>query len=439
MSSTNIKPIVKNNNNNKTNNTIHDDRLNNSAKKSVLKPSHIQASSNNSNNDDWTSLSGKRLHSNSSEPSSPNPSQNKTKNKKLFISKNRFEALTQLEPTDIDAHASNDTSVTTNNAKANPQPERTTHLPPPIIVKGTKDFISLRSEFIDLIGSENFSFKSTLNNLKIQTKNPDSYRAVIHFLQDNEAEFHTYQMEENKAYRIVIRNLHPTTNTTEIRLALEEIGFQVRQVTNILHKTTKINLPIFFVDLEPSETNKDIFHVNQLLHTKVKIEEPYKRRDLVQCLNCQEYGHTKTYCAHSPRCVRCAEYHPSSTCQKLRNLPAKCALCQGDHPANYRGCHIHKDLQKLRSHPRSNQSTATNHLTKRIPEKTPSAEHNPPPPRTRTYANVTSNQEPPMTTNIQTDTGTILSKFISDFQALINPLLSLLTTVLAKLASQNDK
>lgn len=360
-------------------------------------------------------------------------------NKKLFISKNRFEALTQTEPIDIDAHTSNDTPETANNAEANPRPERTTHLPPPIIVKGTKDFISLRSELIDLVGSENFFFKSTLNNLKIQTKNPESYRAIVHFLQDAEAEFHTYQMLEDKAYRIVIRNLHPTTNTTDIKSALEEIGFQVRQITNILHKTTKINLPIFFADLEPSETNKDIFQVNQLLHTKVKIEEPYKRRDLVQCLNCQEYGHTKTYCAYSPRCVRCAEYHPSSTCQKSRNLPAKCALCHGDHPANYRGCHIHKDLQKLRSHPRSNKSTKTNHLINTTPEKTLFTEHNLPPSRSRTYANVTSNQEPPTTTNNQTDTGTILSKFISDFQALINPLLSLLTTVLAKLASQNDK
>ncbi|VVC46393.1 Hypothetical protein CINCED_3A009959 [Cinara cedri] len=45
---------------------------------------------------------------------------------------------------------------------------------------------------------------------------------MIHFLQGEEAEFHTYQMQEDKAYSIVIRNLHPTTNTAEIRTALEE-------------------------------------------------------------------------------------------------------------------------------------------------------------------------------------------------------------------------
>jgi len=72
--------------------------------------------------------------------------------------------------------------------------------------------------------------------------------------------------------------------------------------------------------------------------------------------------------------------------------------------------------------------------------KTSSTESNPSPSQKRTYANVTSNQEPPKSNNSnQLDTGTLLSKFISDFQAIINPLLSLLTTVLAKLAAQNDK
>jgi len=85
--------------------------------------------------------------------------------------------------------------------------EKSANLPPPIIVKGFKDFVSLRSELIDLVGSENFTFKSSINNLKVQTKNPETYQAIIHFLQDAEAEFHTYQMQEDKTYRIVIRNL----------------------------------------------------------------------------------------------------------------------------------------------------------------------------------------------------------------------------------------
>jgi len=117
-------------------------------------------------------------------------------------------------------------------------------------------------------------------------------------------------------------------------------------------------------------------------------------------------------------------------------------LCQGEYPTNYKGCQIHKELQKRR-----NPTSRTNHPTSinnqynpKTIVKASSAEFNPSSSKNRTYANVTSNQEPPISDNSnQSDTGTLLSKFISDFLALINPLLSLLTAVLAKFASQHDK
>ncbi|KAE9533854.1 hypothetical protein AGLY_008933, partial [Aphis glycines] len=71
------------------------------------------------------------------------------------------------------------------------------------------------------------------------------------------------------------------------------------------------------------------------------IEEPHKHRHLVQCQNCQDYGHTHIYCNHTPRCVRYSKNHQSSTCDKPIDVPKICALYQGNHPANYRGYQIH--------------------------------------------------------------------------------------------------
>jgi hypothetical protein len=65
-------------------------------------------------------------------------------------------------------------------------------------------------------------------------------------------------------------------------------------------------------------------------------------------LNCQNYGHTRTYSNNHPRCVRCGENHRTDTCTKSRELPVKYALCNGNHPSNYRGCLIFKNLQQLR-------------------------------------------------------------------------------------------
>jgi len=140
-----------------------------------------------------------------------------------------------------------------------------------------------------------------------------------------------------------------STPTVDIGIAIEEKGYTVRQVTNVIHKIAKVKLPIFFIDLEPAEINKEIFNLTSLVHTRVKLEEPHIRKDIVQCLNCQEYGHFRKYCAYPPRCVCFGEHHPSTSCAKTRDTPATCALSKGYHPANYKSCQIYKQIQQLQS------------------------------------------------------------------------------------------
>ncbi|KAF0703180.1 Uncharacterized protein FWK35_00030177, partial [Aphis craccivora] len=62
---------------------------------------------------------------------------------------------------------------------------------------------------------------STTDCLKIQTVNPDAYRVLVLFLKDEKAEFHTYQLKEDKPLLVVIRNLHPTT---PLNLIKEELA-----------------------------------------------------------------------------------------------------------------------------------------------------------------------------------------------------------------------
>jgi len=85
------------------------------------------------------------------------------------------------------------------------------------------DFVSVRSNLIKLIGEGNFKFKSTMNSLKIISNNPTVYRAIIHYLKHNEAEYYTYQLQGEKEFRIVIINLHLTTSTIEIKSAVNKI------------------------------------------------------------------------------------------------------------------------------------------------------------------------------------------------------------------------
>ena len=124
---------------------------------------------------------------------------------------------------------------------------------PPIFLKVINDFPGFCTTLIELIGIDNFMCKATTDRLKIQTANPESYRLLIHYLKEHNAEFHTYQLAEDKPTRVVIRNLHPTTPIELIKSELETRLFEVKQGTNVLHKTNKHPLPLFFVDLEPTD------------------------------------------------------------------------------------------------------------------------------------------------------------------------------------------
>lgn len=432
-------------------------RNNNSSNYTKSNTSRIQSASsddvfsntneNNINIPEYKIVQSKNKRNLSTDSSSSNL--NKKNIKPIFASTNRYVIL------DNENNENNNTDSKSTkpdeNSNANmDMDEIKIKPPPPIFVRGLLDFAAFRTVLINLVGINNFFVKSTSKNLKIQSSNSDTYRSIIKYLKESKAEYHTFQAQEDKSFRIVVRNLHPSTPTVDIGIAIQEIGYTVRSVTNVLHKTTKNKLPIFFVDLEPAEINKDIFHLNSILNTKIKIEEPYKRREIIQCINCQEYGHSKTYCAYPSRCVRCNSNHSTSACNKTSDQPPVCVLCGGAHTANYRGCLVHKNLQKLH-HSKSNSNNNFNkksninysNIVKGEGIKSDSA-HTSPPDLTDTSSFPQLSQKPPQiksqkntsqnnNENSQESIEIQLSSFISEFKLLINPLISLLTTVIEKL------
>ncbi|PNF35987.1 hypothetical protein B7P43_G02293 [Cryptotermes secundus] len=186
------------------------------------------------------------------------------------------------------------------------------------------------------------------DTIKIQVTTPESYRKLIKQLQDDKIIYHTYQLKHERAYRIVIRNLHHSIPTTQITAELEKQGHKVRNILNVKHRATKEPLPLFFIDLEPKENNKSVYDMEFLCNMKITVEAPRQKKHIVQCTRCQSYGHTKTYCAKPYACVKCGANHNTTTCTKPSDTPAKCALCGGNHPANYKGCEVYKNLQKTR-------------------------------------------------------------------------------------------
>lgn len=256
---------------------------------------------------------------------------------------NRYTALS-------DTNGINDNDMNVDDTNTNEGRERTPK-PPPIFIPGVGSITALTTCLDKDINRSDYTHKTIDANgqIKIIAKDSDTFRKIIHILNGENAAYHTYQLKENRAYRVVIRSLHPTTPTDEIKKAIEELGHQVRNVMNVKHGKTKQSLPLFFVDLEPKPNNKDIYDVNALLNAKIEVEPPRKKSMIAQCTRCQRYGHTKSYCRRQYRCVKCGGEHNTTSCGKSSDTPAKCVLCEGDHPASYKGCRVYQSILEKRN------------------------------------------------------------------------------------------
>lgn len=164
--------------------------------------------------------------------------------------------------------------------------------------------------------------------------------------------------------------------------------------------------------------------------------------------NCQEYGHSKSYCAHPPRCVKCAANHSTFDCTKSEDEPPACALCGGNHTANYRGCQVHKNLRSFQydknvSNKKYNlrSDVKYNSIVKKGEDFCVKINLNPPNINDISYFPKLISQSlhpnipkhiPPNYIESKCESNLVrqLSSLISEFKLIINPLVSLLTTVI---------
>jgi len=137
---------------------------------------------------------------------------------------------------------------------------------------------------------------------KLTPKIHKTHRKLIRHLHSEKIVHHTYQMKQNRAYRVVIRNLHYSIPTNEMEEELHKQGHTVRNIFNIRHRINKHPLSMFYVDLEPKQNNKDIYNLQYLKNMKITVEPPNKKHTIIQCMRCQLYGHSKSYCTRPYTC-----------------------------------------------------------------------------------------------------------------------------------------
>lgn len=319
--------------------------------------------------------------------------------------------------------------------------------PPPIFIPDIKDVRKMIETIEHAVPKDQYVYKCLpQSKVKINTITSDYYRKLVKLLKDHDVAFYTFQFKHERSFRVVLKNMHFSTDTEDIKNSLEEYGFKVRNVSNAKSFKTKMPLNMFFIDLSPSSNCKDIYNVEYLLNAKIVFEPPYKSNDIVQCKKCQRYGHTRSYCSYPFRCVKCNESHDSTTCRKHINTPPNCVLCGGEHPANYKGCTVYKTIKKkafppLRNGRLNEQSTAGKEKETQPPNNSQTDGQ---PNRSLSYSQATKNEGNPSTnTNVEVNNLNLtltMTTFFDKFEKLmsqqakqIDTLVNLLTTVISKL------
>lgn len=301
--------------------------------------------------------------------------------------------------------------------------------PPPIFVPNIQNINKMINSIASVISSNDFSYKSLKNGqAKLMIKTVESYRKVVKHFEQTKIVYHTYQLKQERSFRVVIKGIHYSTPIEDIKADLLSRGHYVRNVINVKSKTTKEPLSMFFVDIDPDPTNKTIYNIHEINNAVVKIEAPLKSNELVQCHRCQMYGHTKSYCRRPYRCVKCGMDHPTAQCTKSKETPPRCVHCQQEHTASYRGCRVYQHLtQKRTQNVNPNQKTSFAHPK--------SEDYN-------TYQNVNqvpqSYNVPPLYSQVAAGNATgnfmdKLEKMLSKQLELTNTLVSMMSLLMQKL------
>ena len=117
----------------------------------------------------------------------------------------------------------------------------------------------------DVAEEEQFYTKTLANNvIKLSCSTPSTYRAIVKNFKEKNIYFHTYQLKEERAFRVVLIHLQYTTDTEDIKSELLVLGHVVRNITNVRHRQTKEPLNLFFIDLEPAKNNKEIYNLTAI-------------------------------------------------------------------------------------------------------------------------------------------------------------------------------
>ncbi|GFT78221.1 nucleic-acid-binding protein from transposon X-element [Trichonephila clavipes] len=195
------------------------------------------------------------------------------------ITSNKFDALqtpqTQENEDDTGATAENHNVI---------------YLPPPITIDNVKQSHQLLKKLQDITKQKKRG-KITGKGLGVYPETPEAYHTIRRYVDAEKLESFTYQLDEEKDLKAVIRGMRSDTPAQEIIDNLRTYGITVNVCHAMTSRKTGKPLPLFLVILPRSDLNINIFNLTDLCYLKIMVEHLRPKIGPAQCYRCQGFFH----------------------------------------------------------------------------------------------------------------------------------------------------
>ena len=195
--------------------------------------------------------------------------------------------------------------------------------------------------------------------------------------------FHTYSLPEDRCTRLLVKELGKNMPEQDVREELEILGIPVQPVLQ-LHSQRRdpnpakdrFSTPHFIVAVARWTRVSKVRAFTSLCVLRVIVDTYRDPKEPTQRKNCLRFGYTKRNCGYPPRCVACGGPLVSDGKCTVAHEQKRCANCNSNHTANYRGCSKWKECRATNSE-RAHAAKPKSQGPKRNPTTQPKAKKQP--------------------------------------------------------------
>ncbi|CAH1099548.1 unnamed protein product [Psylliodes chrysocephalus] len=166
-------------------------------------------------------------------------------------------------------------------------------MPPIVVDSKTTNHNTLINDLKGLIKGE-FRLKHTNYTTIIFVENKEDHASVLANIKNEKIAYHTYTARENKTHAFVLRGLAEGTKLSDIEENLEdEHDIKIKAIYQMRTKERPLFLVIMDLVMTLDYFNKNI---RRVLYTRVQWELRKSTKPIIQCHNCQQWGHATANC-----------------------------------------------------------------------------------------------------------------------------------------------